>query len=128
MSLTNLTNTEKLASFIYIANHELSTDKNIKDKQYEVLRKFLASYIKEYDYFSHARNFVREKYSKVYTPNWNINNLTIEECDRILSEINYRTQKYKDILKALIDELAKTQRPTGNQLKYVDCFTKYHED
>ena len=47
MPLTYLTQEEKLRSLIYISNHELSSDVNVQNKQYEILRVFWDNYIKK---------------------------------------------------------------------------------
>ena len=51
----------------------------------------------------------------------------ITRCDKLIEEFNYRNERYLEILKALIDELAKTQMPTLSQIKYVDNFTKFSD-
>ena len=70
MPLTYLSQEEKLRSLIYVSNHELSSDVNVQNKQYEVLRVFWNNYIKECDYFPFARTFKHVKYGRVYTFDW----------------------------------------------------------
>ena len=62
------------------------------------------------------------------TFNWDIKKLSIKECDRLLNEFSIRNNKYIEILKPLIDQLAKTRMPTLYQLLYVDGFIMYHRD
>ena len=128
MPLTYLTQEEKLRSLIYVSNHELSSDVNVQNKQYEILRVFWNNYIKECDYFPFTRTFKHEKYGRVYTFDWDIKKLTIEDCNRLLKEINYRNEKYLEITKALIFELSKVHYPSLNQLKFVNNFTTYYDD
>ena len=100
----------------------------LQNKQYEILRVFWDNYIKECDYFPFARTFKHVKYGRVYTINWDIKKLTIEECNSLLKEINYRNEKHIEIIKALINELVKLHYPSLNQLKFVNNFTTYYDD
>ena len=50
MPLTYLRKEEKLVSLLYVAKNELSSNKVIQDKQYEVLKYFWNNYIHECDY------------------------------------------------------------------------------
>ena len=83
-----------------------------KNKQYKILRAFWNNYVKECDYFPYARTFKHEKYGRVYTFDWDIKKLTIEECDRLLQEFTYRNEKYIEITEALIVELSKVHYPS----------------
>lgn len=74
------------------------------------------------------RTFKHEKYGRVYTFDWNIKNLTIEECDKLLKEFKYRNEKYIEITTVLINELAKIHYPSLKELRFVNGFTKYHDD
>ena len=128
MPLTYLTQEEKLRSLIYVSNYELSSDVNVQNKQYEVLKVFWNNYIKECDYFPLTRAFKHEKYGRVYTFDWDIKKLTIEECDKLLEEFTYRNEKYLEITEALIVELSKVHYPSLNQLMFVNNFTTYYND
>ena len=128
MPLTYLSQEEKLRSLIYVSNHELSSDVNLQNKQYEILKVFWNNYVKECDYFPFARTFKHEKYGRVYTFNWDIKKLTIEECDKLLEEFTYRNEKYLEITEALIYELSKVHYPSLNQLMFVNNFTTYYDD
>ena len=126
MSLTYLSQEEKLRSLIYVSNHDLSSDINIQNKQYEILRIFWNNYIKECDYFPYVRILKYENY-KVYTFDWDTS-LTIEECDRLIKEFSYRNEKYIMITKVLINELSKVNYPSLFQLKLVNGFTEIFEN
>lgn len=128
MPLTYLTQEEKLKSLIYVSNNELASDIRVQNKQFEVLRLFWNNYIKECDYFPYVRTFKHVKYGRVYTFDWNIQNLTVEECNRLLNEFNYRNEKYIEITNVLINELAKAHYPSLYELRFVNGFTKYHDD
>ena len=128
MSLTYLTQEEKLRSLIYVSNYELSSDINVQNKQYEVLRVFWNNYIKECDYFPFTRTFKHVKYGRVYTFNWDIKKLTIEECDKLLEEFTYRNEKYLEIMESLIAELSKVHYPSLKQLMFVNNFTTYFNE
>ena len=143
MPLTNLTNKEKIISLLYIARNELATDIEVQNKQYQIIQTFLDNFIKECDYFPFVniirrRSFAQKRQPQgkgleiIYTLNWQIKNLSkeeaLKECDRLMEEFEYRNKKYIDITKVLIDELAKTRRPTREQLTYIQDFTRLHED
>ena len=128
MPLTYLSQEEKLRSLIYVSNHELSSDVNVQNKQYKILRAFWNNYVKECDYFPFARTFNHEKYGRVYTFDWDIKKLTIEECDKLLEEFTYRNEKYLEIMESLIAELSKVHYPSLNQLMFVNNFTTYYND
>ena len=72
MPLTYLSQEEKLRSLINVSNHELSSDVNVQNKQYEILKLFWNNYIRECDYFPFAKTFKHAKYGRVYTFNWDI--------------------------------------------------------
>ena len=128
MPLTYLSQEEKLRSLIYVSNNELASDINVQNRQYEILRVFWNNYVKECDYFPFTKTFKHEKYGRVYTFNWNIKKLTIEECDKLLEEFTYRNEKYLDIMEALIAELSKIHYPSLNQLMFVNNFTTYFNE
>ena len=137
MPFTYLTNNEKLISLLYIASHELSSDVEVQNKQYQVIKYFFDNYIKECDYYPFDKIYKQEnkdgKIERIYTLDWeHIKKLKKEEafklCDKLIEEIEYRNKKYIDITKVLIDELAKTLRATREQLMYVHDFTRLHED
>ena len=123
MIFTKLNKTEKINSLLYEAKH-LSKDIDIQNKQYEVLKYFLNNYIKECDYFPFTR-IIKTEVGKVYTLIWDYDGkkLSIDQCDRLQSEIEYRTMKYKKITKTLIDELAKVYNPLWEQLIFVKDFS-----
>ena len=128
MPLTNLTQEEKFRSLMYVSNNELSSDTNVQNKQFEILRVFWNNYIKECDYFPYVRTFKHDKYGRVYTFDWDVKKLTIEECNRLLKEFNYRNEKYIEITSVLINELSKIHYPSLKELRFVNGFTKYHHD
>ena len=51
-----------------------------------------------------TRTFRHEKLGRVYTFGWDVKQLTIEGCIRLLKEFNYRDEKYIEITNALINE------------------------
>ena len=128
MPLTYLSQEDKLRSLIYVSNYELSPNIIVQNKQFEVLKVFWNNYIKECDYFPYVRIFKHEKYGRVYTFDWDIKKLSVEECHRLLKEFNYRNEKYIEITSALIDELAKVHYPSLKELRFVNKFTSYHDD
>lgn len=70
MSITNLKKEEKIRSLIYFTNHELSQDKTIENKQFEMLAVLWQYSIKECDY-SYIVNIKKtSKYNIVYTFYW----------------------------------------------------------
>ncbi|RZJ52421.1 MAG: ATP-dependent endonuclease, partial [Flavobacterium sp.] len=58
---------------------------NIQNRQYEVLRAFRNNYIKECDYFPFTRTFKHEKYGRVYTFDWDIKKLDIDDFNQNLT-------------------------------------------
>lgn len=82
----------------------------------------------ECDYYPYVKRFKDKKYGTVLTFNWEYTGLTIEGCNKLLEEFEYRNERFIEITKTLIDELARTRRPTRNQIDYVNTFTRLHED
>ena len=70
MPLTYLTNNEKFRSLMYVSNNEISSDADVKKKQYEILGVFWRNYIKENDYYPYVRIIEDKKYGIVYTFDW----------------------------------------------------------
>ncbi len=112
-----LTKEEKILSLVYVTNYEISPDDNIQKKQFEVLKFLWDNYIKECDYYP----FVKVINNKIYTIDWRYC------CDTIKEQINYRTEKYLEILKVLIKELSKIYNPEYSQLVFVEKFTTFFD-
>ena len=51
--------------------------------------------------------------------------MSIEQCGRLIEEIEYRNTKYKKILETLCNELSKVHNPSSNQLIFVRYFSDY---
>ena len=128
MPLTYLTQEDKLRSLIYVSNYELSPNVNVQNKQFEVLKVFWNNYIKECDYFPYVRTFKHEKYGRIYTFDWDIKKLDIDECNRLINEFNYRNEKYVEITQVLLNELSRIHYPSLVELRFVNDFTKIHND
>jgi hypothetical protein len=126
MAFTNLSKEEKTRSLIYVTNHELSTDEIIQNKQLEMLQVLWKYYIQGCDYYPLLKVFKTDKYNTVYTFDWP-KRMDLTDLDRLLSNFVYRNERYIEISTALLDELAKTPRPTIHQLTYANNFTKYSE-
>ena len=107
-----------------LASKCLSTNKDIQFKQQEVLKFFFKNYIKECNYFPFIK-ISRGDQCYIYMIDWQYDGckLSVEQCERIKQEIEYRTKKYKKIIKTLTDELAKIHHPTNEQLLFVQYFS-----
>ena len=125
MPFTNLKKEEKVRSLIYVTNHELSSDKIIEKKQWEMLDVLWKYYIKECDYSYIVRVFRTDKYNVVYTFDWP-SQMTLTNLDMLLSEFAYRTEQYKKIYDALHEEYNKG-RPSDAQTKLVYNFIEYFD-
>ena len=95
MVYTKLNNTEKISSLL-LASKCLSTNKDIQFKQQEVLKFFFKNYIKECNYFPFIK-ISRGDQCYIYMIDWQYDGckLSVEQCERIKQEIDYRTKKYK---------------------------------
>ena len=112
---------------IYATNNELSEDKTIQKKQFQMLELLWKYYIKECDYSYIVKVLHTDKYNIVFTFDWP-DKMDLTNLNRLLCEFVYRTETYLQIHKTLHDELNKTYRPTLSQQKFVNNFTKYYED
>ena len=125
MVFTYLNQKEKIRSLLYVANNELSSNIDIQNKQYEILKFFWNNYIKQCDYFPFARQIDTDE-GIVYTLVWHSagKKLTIERCEELKREVEARNKKYKNNLLAMTEELAKVN-PSWEQLKFIKGYINY---
>ena len=121
-----LTKDDKIRSLINVFK-TLSTNKDIRKKQLEVLEFFWQNYVKGCDYFPFAweeLNVYRGDKGYIYSLNWDYYN----NFDKLKEAIARRSKLFLDIRKALLNEMSKVKDPSDHQRMFVNHFAKYEID
>ena len=117
-----LTKDDKIRSLINVFN-TLSTDKDIRKKQLEILEFFWDNYIHGCEYFLAFDIYKRDK-EFIYSLNWNY----FKDLDKLKEEIDRKITLFLKVRKALLDELSKIKNPSYEQRSFVNDFAKYKLD